>query len=208
MASAELTALAVPDEQGSPSSSAIIDKKRRREDDEMVFTSADMDIIKNTFCKGCTPDEVRFFLTVCQKTGLNPILKEVYAIKRGGTLTIQTSIDGLRYLAMRTGEYRGCKIEYHGLEGEWTDAWIKPGPPMLAKASVCVKRDGASLTFEAVAKFSEFNADSPLWKKMPMHMLAKCAEALALRRAFPRGMASIYTHTEMMQAGGSELVDV
>lgn len=201
----------VPLEQTMANPSAVVEsKKRLREEtgsEVMELSGTDMAIIKTTFCKGCTEDEVRFFLSVCQKTGLNPILREVYAIKRGGSLTIQTSIDGLRYLAMRTGEFFGCKIMYHGLEGDWTDAWIKPGPPMLARASVSVKRHGTVITFDAVAKFSEFNADSPLWRKMPMHMLAKCAEALALRRAFPRGMASIYTHTEMMQAGDCDLVD-
>ena len=143
--------------------------------------------------------ELAVFLHYAQRTGLDPFARQIYMIERGGRFTIQASIDGLRIVAQRSGEYAGQVGPYWcGVDGQWTDVWLEKEPPVAAK--VGVMRLGFTEPLWGVAKFDSYNANSPIWKKMPDTMIAKCAEALALRKAFPNDLSGIYTSEEMEQA--------
>jgi phage recombination protein Bet len=143
--------------------------------------------------------ELAVFLHYCQRTGLDPFARQIYMIERGGRYTIQSSIDGLRIVAQRYNEYAGQAGPFWcGADGVWTDVWLQATPPIAAK--VGVMRKGFTEVLWAVAKFESYNANSPIWKKMPDLMIAKCAEALALRKAFPNDLSGIYTAEEMEQA--------
>ena len=139
------------------------------------------------------------FLHFCQRTGLDPFARQIYMINRGGRCTIQSSIDGLRIVAQRSGNYGGQTItEWCGTDGVWKDVWLESTPPAAARVGVYYK-DTPNATY-ATAKFDSYNANSPIWKKMPDLMIAKCAEALALRKAFPQDLSGVYTAEEMEQA--------
>jgi phage recombination protein Bet len=163
-----------------------------------TWTPDQVQLISSTIAPGCTNDELRLFAYACQRTGLDPFSKQIYAIKRGGKLTIQAGIDGLRAIAERTGQLDGSETYWCGEEGDWRDVWLSSKPPAAAKT--IVHRKGSQHPFVGVARFADYNAGQGLWSKMPAAMIAKCSEALALRKAFPADMSGVYTTDEMDQA--------
>jgi len=156
--------------------------------------------------------DLAVFMHVSQRTGLDPFAKQIYMIGRwskdGTKYTIQTGIDGFRLIARRASDRLNETLEYEdtlwcGRDGQWLDVWVNPtSPPMAAK--VTVLRHGKR--FPAVATYSEYvqtvkgGDPNSMWTRMPANQLAKCAEALALRKAFPQDLSGIYADEEMGQA--------
>lgn len=164
----------------------------------LVITPEQIELIKNTIAKGATDNELQLFLAQCRRTGLDPFHRQIYFIKRGGVGRAEVSIDGFRVVAERTGEQDGQECHWCGTDGVWLDVWVPKEPP--AAARVLVYRKGCSKPFPGVAKFVEYNAGGPMWTKMAANQIAKCAEALALRKAFPHLLSGLYTPDEMGQA--------
>jgi len=158
------------------------------------FSLEQVDLIKQTVCKGASDAELQFFLCVCMRTGLDPFMKQIYSIPRSGQRTIQVSIDGSRSIADKTNKY---------MPGRKPTFSYNPKGELFSATSYVKKMasDGSWHEIEAEALWTEYNpGNNPIWKKMPHTMLAKCAEALALRKAFPSHLSGIYTNEEMHQA--------
>jgi phage recombination protein Bet len=154
-------------------------------------------LIKSTVAKGCTDNELQLFLHACQKTGLDPLMKQIYAVKRGGSMAIQTGIDGFRLIAERTGKYAP------GREPSFKYINDDPLGGDIISATAYIKKmtdDGTWHEVAATARMSEYCPGGQFWTKMPHVMIAKVAEALALRRAFPMELSGVYSTEEMTQA--------
>jgi hypothetical protein len=111
----------------------------------------------------------------------------------------------LQLIAMRTGEMDGQEGPYWCSDsGAWRDVWTDTKPPLAAK--VVVYRKGCSHPFTGIAHYKEYvqtkkdGSATTFWQRMPAGQLAKCAEALALRKAFPAELSGIYSDEEMHQA--------
>jgi phage recombination protein Bet len=167
------------------------------------FNEDQLALIKSQIAKDCNTNELQLFLYQCKQTGLNPLTRQIYAIRRSGKMTIQTSIDGFRVIAERSGSYAGQD------EPVWEDD--EKGFPI--KCTVKVYR--FTPNFEqrycagvGVAHFKEYYPNPILLQKtMPHTMIAKVAEALALRKAFPQDLSGLYTSDEMSQADEVEVVN-
>lgn len=172
---------------------------------EPEFTQDKIDLLKRTIAKGATDDELSLFLATAKRTGLDPFCRQIFCVKRysGGAevMSVQISIDGFRVIADRTGHYVPSREPSYTFDQKNN----------LVSATAYIKKLVAGSWHEvsATAFYDEYvqttgkgNEKRPnaMWAKMPRLMLAKTAEALVLRKAFPAQLSGIYSPDEMNTA--------
>jgi phage recombination protein Bet len=165
------------------------------------FSPEQIDLLKRTICKGSTDDEFTLFIGQCKRTGLDPFARQIHAVKRWDgkqkreVMQVQVGIDGYRLIAERTGLYAGNDDPVFDDEDK----------PRKATVTVYKLVGGVRCPFTASARWEQYYPGEKqgfMWNKMPHLMLGKCAEALALRKAFPAELSGLYTTDEMQQQGG------
>jgi phage recombination protein Bet len=164
-------------------------------------TPAGRQILRSLFSEDLNDLQVDAFLAFCKSKGLDPFGRQCYPMMRQGKLSFQMAVDGFRSIAEETGELDGQETFWCGADGVWLDVWLPREYPSAAK--VLVYRKGCSKPFTGIAKWVEYYPGDTLgfmWRKMSSNQLAKCAEVLGLRKAFPSRLSGIYAPEEMDQA--------
>jgi phage recombination protein Bet len=159
-----------------------------------VVTRDQLELIKRTVAAGATDAELELFLFDCQRRGVHPLDRLIHFTKRGGRYTPITSIDFLRGRAHDTGEMAG------------SDDVVFDKDARTATVTVYRLTRGTRYAYSATARYGEYVPDpgpngrgDVMWKRMPHVMLGKCAEALALRKAFPQQLGGLYVKEELEQ---------
>jgi phage recombination protein Bet len=175
--------------------------------DGLVFDDAQRQIIRDSFANGASDTEFALLMEVARSRRLNPLMRQIHFVKRWDSgkgrevWSVQVSIDGLRAVAERTGLYAG----------QDEPEFVEEPDGTLKLCKVRVYRKDWPRPAVGVAHWSEYvqtirdratgkERPAAMWARMPHVMLAKCAESLALRKAFPEDASGLYTTEEMGQA--------
>ncbi|MGW8565690.1 recombinase RecT [Isoptericola sp. NPDC055881] len=185
------------------------------------FTDMQVSALTHLGVESASEGDLAVFFHVVKRTGLDPFARQIYMIGRPSSekdengqwvkkvkQTIQTGIDGYRLIGRRAAAKTGEQIavgapEWARDDGQWLPLWTGAwGYPIAAR--VTIKRDGQPFT--AVALFDEYKQTTRqgdltrMWGQRPAGQLAKCAEALAWRMAFPQDLAGLYVEDELQHA--------
>lgn len=168
----------------------------------LVITPEEIHTLKTTIAYDLNDSEFKLFLFECSRRGVHPLSRLIHPVKRQGKVTFQSSIDYLRARAESSGRYNGQDAPVYA----YKDPARGPVNGNILSATVTVYRKGIERGIAATAFFDEYKPAPPndfMWNKMGHVMIAKCAEALALRKGFPEELQGLYAREEM---GGGDAI--
>jgi len=168
--------------------------------DIVSFTENQVVMIKESIASQLTWPEFSLFIAVAKKRGLDPLLGQIHAVKRGTKVVHQVAIDGYRSVANRNGDYAGSDKPLFIMNGK---------KPEEAEVTVYKFVQGQRVPFVGVAYWDEYypgDKQGHMWNKMPKTMLAKCAESQALRKAYPADLSGLYIPEEIENTSGTVIM--
>lgn len=164
-------------------------------DDESAVRTA----LKNSFYPGAKDESIEMVIAYCRAAGLDPMTKPVHIVpmnvKKPGSRdyewrdVVMPGIELYRIKADRSGKYAGQDDAVFGPDVErWNMTF-----PQWCKITVYKMVEGSRVPYSAKVFWLESYAtqgkdsDAPnaMWRKRPYGQIEKCAEAAALRKAFP-----------------------
>lgn len=166
-------------------------------DDQNVVFNA----LKNSLYVGASNDSIAMVLNYCKAAGLDPMQKPVHIVPIWDNKTrlmrdvVMPGIGLYRTQAARTGLYAGMSEPEFGDDKIEALSGVSITFPAWCRVTVYRLVNGAPVGFTAKEFWKENYAikggqdkslaPNAMWTKRPYAQLAKCAEAQALRKAFP-----------------------
>ena len=153
------------------------------------YSNEEVLLIRNIAAKNCTEPEFKLLMYMARTYGLDPLLKQIWAVKRNDRdpALIFAGRDGMLAVAHRSGQLDGMQsgvvYEGEGKDRKPVSAWCE------------IWRKDMSHSFKAEVPFSEYNTGFSVWKTNPSAMILKVAESVCLRKAF--SIAGIYCPEEI-----------
>lgn len=145
-------------------------------------------VARKTVCAKLSDDQFLFYWALCQKRGLDPFTQAYAFPASDGGLSFGLRIDGMRALAMATGQYESRSIETITSPTDKTK---------VIGARATIVRTGMKAPVVEEAYRSEYDSGKFLWATHPETMIRKVAESKALRAAFPDALAGLYEPAEI-----------
>jgi phage recombination protein Bet len=159
-----------------------------------------MNVLRNSLYPGAQDDSIKMVIAYCKASGLDPMQKPVHIVPMWDSKAesmrdvIMPGIGSYRTQAARSGEYAGVSEPEFGPDVTEAVGGVSMTYPSWCR--VVVKRllpNGLIAEFAATERWKEnyatagkdSKAPNAMWKRRPYAQLAKCAEAQALRKAFP-----------------------
>lgn len=167
---------------------------------DRFFTPEQEKMLREMFLAGASDAESRVLIEIARARRLSPFLRQIYFRKQWDSESNSwkwiaiVAIDGFRSIAEDTGQYDGQDepVFAYGASAE-----------VPTECKVSVWRKGIARPFVGVAHFKEYvqlrkdKTPNRFWGEKPHIMLAKCAESLAFRKAFPQQLSGIYAPEEI-----------
>lgn len=171
-------------------------------------------VLENSLYPGAAPASISLVLNYCRAAGLDPMQKPAHIVpmwdSKAGRMrdVIMPGVGLYRTQAARTGQYAGVTDPEFGPDVTEKIGGVEITYPLWCR--VVVKRlldSGQIVDFAATERWKENYAvkggkeksiaPNAMWSKRPYGQLAKCAEAQALRKAFPEMTGAQPTADEM-----------
>lgn len=160
--------------------------------DVSIWHPSNLSAIKEIYGKDLSDLEFKTLVGIGHATGLNPFLREIWAVKYPGKpAQIFVGRDGYRKTAQKHHDY-----DYHHVAAIYSEdffevhnntidhkySFAKRG--ILLGAYCIAKRKSSPVEMFVTVKLSEYDKDQSTWKTMKETMIKKVAEAQALRGSF------------------------
>lgn len=170
-------------------------------------------VLGSSLYPGASPESIKMVLGYCKAAGLDPMQKPVHIVpmwdsKSGGMRdVVMPGVNLYRTQAMRSGECAGVTEPEFGPDTTESLGGVQITYPAWCRVTVKRRLPTGEIADFTAREFWRENyaikggkeksiAPNAMWAKRPYGQVAKCAEAQALRKAFPE-IASQPTAEEM-----------